>query len=150
MVNRVELAKVLPITCALFIITCLASLALPGMSGFVSEITVFLGITSNDSFTIGFRVITIVLSAIGLILTPMYLLSMCRRVFFGPRIPALATLGDMNPRELTIALVLVVPTLMIGFWPRLASGIYDATTDAISAQIHSSLVALLEMSSAIG
>jgi hypothetical protein len=46
--------------------------------------------------------------------------------------------------------VLVVPTLMIGFWPRLASGIYDATTDAISAQIHSSLVALLEMSSAIG
>jgi NAD(P)H-quinone oxidoreductase subunit 4 len=75
---------------------------------------------------------------------------MCRRVFFGPRIPALATLGDMNPRELTIALVLVVPTLMIGFWPRLASGIYDATTDAISAQIHSSLVALLEMSSAIG
>jgi NAD(P)H-quinone oxidoreductase subunit 4 len=144
------LAKVLPITFALFLITCLASLALPGMSGFVSEITVFLGITSNDSFTIGFRVITIVLSAIGLILTPMYLLSMCRRVFFGPRIPALATLGDMNPRELTIALVLVVPTLMIGFWPRLASGIYDATTDAISAQIHSSLVALLEMSSAIG
>ncbi|HBU26566.1 MAG TPA: NAD(P)H-quinone oxidoreductase subunit 4, partial [Synechococcales bacterium UBA8138] len=126
--NMGGLAKVLPITFALFLITCLASLALPGMSGFVSEITVFLGITSNDSFTIGFRVITIVLSAIGLILTPMYLLSMCRRVFFGPRIPALATLGDMNPRELTIALVLVVPTLMIGFWPRLASGIYDATT----------------------
>ena len=148
--NMGGLAKVLPITFALFLITCLASLALPGMSGFVSEITVFLGITSNDSFTIGFRVITIVLSAIGLILTPMYLLSMCRRVFFGPRIPALATLGDMNPRELTIALVLVVPTLMIGFWPRLASGIYDATTDAISAQINSSLVALLEMSSAIG
>ncbi|WP_353091705.1 NAD(P)H-quinone oxidoreductase subunit 4, partial [Synechococcus lacustris] len=70
--NMGGLAKVLPITFALFLITCLASLALPGMSGFVSEITVFLGITSNDSFTIGFRVITIVLSAIGLILTPMY------------------------------------------------------------------------------
>ena len=54
---------------------------MPGMSGFVSEITVFLGITSNDAFTTGFRVITIVLAAIGLVLTPMYLLSMCRRVF---------------------------------------------------------------------
>ena len=52
------LAKVLLITFALFVITCLASLALPGMSGFVSEITVFLGITSNDAFTTGFRVIT--------------------------------------------------------------------------------------------
>ncbi|WP_255130843.1 NAD(P)H-quinone oxidoreductase subunit 4 [Synechococcus sp. Cruz CV12-2-Slac-r] len=148
--NMGGLAKVLPVTFAMFVITCLASLALPGMSGFVSEITVFLGITSNESFTIGFRVITIVLAAVGLILTPMYLLSMCRRVFFGPRIPALATLGDMNPRELTIALVLVVPTLMIGFWPRLASGIYDATTDTVAAQIHSTLIAVLEMLPTIG
>ena len=43
------------------------------------------------------------------------------RVFFGPRIPT-AKLGDMSPRELTIALVLMVPTLMIGFWPQLATG----------------------------
>jgi NAD(P)H-quinone oxidoreductase subunit 4 len=148
--NMGGLAKVLPITFALYVITCLASLALPGMSGFVSEISVFLGITSNNNFTIGFRAITVVLAAIGLVLTPMYLLSMCRRVFFGPRIPALATLGDMNPRELTIALVLVVPTLMIGFWPRLATGLYDARTDAIAAQLHSYLIAALELSSVLG
>jgi NAD(P)H-quinone oxidoreductase subunit 4 len=148
--NMGGLAKVLPITFALYVITCLASLALPGMSGFVSEISVFLGITSNNNFTIGFRAITVVLAAIGLVLTPMYLLSMCRRVFFGPRIPALATLGDMNPRELTIALVLVVPTLMIGFWPRLATGLYDASTDAIAAQLHSYLIAALELSSVLG
>jgi NAD(P)H-quinone oxidoreductase subunit 4 len=148
--NMGGLAKVLPITFALYVITCLASLALPGMSGFVSEISVFLGITSNNNFTLGFRAITVVLAAIGLVLTPMYLLSMCRRVFFGPRIPALATLGDMNPRELTIALVLVVPTLMIGFWPRLATGLYDARTDAIAAQLHSYLIAALELSSVLG
>jgi NAD(P)H-quinone oxidoreductase subunit 4 len=148
--NMGGLAKVLPITFALYVITCLASLALPGMSGFVSEISVFLGITSNNNFTLGFRAITVVLAAIGLVLTPMYLLSMCRRVFFGPRIPALATLGDMNPRELTIALVLVVPTLMIGFWPRLATGLYDASTDAIAAQLHSYLIAALELSSVLG
>ncbi|MFZ4803506.1 MAG: NAD(P)H-quinone oxidoreductase subunit 4 [Synechococcus lacustris] len=148
--NMGGLAKVLPITFALFVTTCLASLALPGMSGFVSEITVFLGITSNDNFTIGFRVVTVVLAAIGLVLTPMYLLSMCRRVFFGPRIPALAVVGDMTPRELTIALVLIVPTLMIGFWPRLATGIYDATTDSIAASLNSSLLAVLEKLPAFG
>ena len=148
--NMGGLAKVLPITFALFVTTCLASLALPGMSGFVSEITVFLGITSNDNFTIGFRVVTVVLAAIGLVLTPMYLLSMCRRVFFGPRIPALAVVGDMTPRELTIALVLIVPTLMIGFWPRLATGIYDATTDSIAASLNSSLLAVLEKLPALG
>ncbi|NBQ20164.1 MAG: NAD(P)H-quinone oxidoreductase subunit 4, partial [Synechococcaceae bacterium WB6_3B_236] len=135
--NMGGLAKVLPITFALFVTTCLASLALPGMSGFVSEITVFLGITSNDNFTIGFRVVTVVLAAIGLVLTPMYLLSMCRRVFFGPRIPALAVVG-------------VVPTLMIGFWPRLATGIYDATTDSIAASLNSSLLAVLEKLPALG
>jgi NAD(P)H-quinone oxidoreductase subunit 4 len=131
--NMGGLAKVLPITFAFFLASCLASLALPGMSGFVSEITVFLGITANDGLTIGFRVITIVLAAIGLVLTPIYLLSLSRRVFFGPRIPALAVVGDMKPRELLIGLSLLVPTLVIGFWPRVAIDFYEASTTALAS-----------------
>jgi NAD(P)H-quinone oxidoreductase subunit 4 len=141
--NMGGLAKVLPITFAFFLASSLASLALPGMSGFVSEITVFLGITANSSFTTGFRVITIVLAAIGLVLTPIYLLSLCRRVFFGPRIPALAMVGDMNPRELVIGMCLLVPTLVIGFWPRVAIDFYEASTNALSGQLASQTVALL-------
>jgi NAD(P)H-quinone oxidoreductase subunit 4 len=141
--NMGGLAKVLPITFAFFLASSLASLALPGMSGFVSEITVFLGITSNSDFTIGFRVITIVLAAIGLVLTPIYLLSLCRRVFFGPRIPALAMVGDMNPRELVIGMCLLVPTLVIGFWPRVAIDFYEASTNALANQFASQTVALV-------
>lgn len=133
--NMGGLAKVLPITFAFFLASCLASLALPGMSGFVSEITVFLGVTANNEFTTGFRVIVIVLAAIGLVLTPVYLLSLCRRVFFGPRIPALAVVGDMTPRELLIGLTLLVPTLVIGFWPRVAIDFYEASTNALSTQL---------------
>jgi NAD(P)H-quinone oxidoreductase subunit 4 len=133
--NMGGLAKALPITFAFFLASSLASLALPGMSGFVSEITVFLGITSSSLFTISFRVITVLLAAIGLVLTPIYLLSLCRRVFFGPRIPALAVVGDMKPRELVIGLSLLVPTLAIGFWPRLAIDFYQASTDALSAEL---------------
>jgi NAD(P)H-quinone oxidoreductase subunit 4 len=135
--NMGGLAKVLPITFAFFLASSLASLALPGMSGFVSEITVFLGVTANDGFTTGFRVITVVLAAIGLVLTPVYLLSLCRRVFFGPRIPALAVVGDMKPRELLIGLCLLVPTLVIGFWPRVAIDLYEASTNGLATQLAS-------------
>jgi NAD(P)H-quinone oxidoreductase subunit 4 len=134
--NMGGLAKALPITFAFFLASSLASLALPGMSGFVSEITVFLGITSSTLFTTSFRVITVLLAAIGLVLTPVYLLSLCRRVFFGPRIPALAVVGDMKPRELVIGLSLLVPTLAIGFWPRLAIDFYQASTDALSGELN--------------
>ena len=133
--NMGGLAKVLPITFAFFLASSLASLALPGMSGFISEITVFLGITSQESFTTLFRVTTIVLAAIGLVLTPIYLLSMCRRVFFGPRIPALAFVEDMRPRELVIGLTLLVPTLVIGIWPRIAMDLYEASTDALAVDL---------------
>jgi len=133
--NMGGLAKALPVTFAFFLASCLASLALPGMSGFVSEITVFLGVTSSDDYTIPFRVIAVVLAAIGLVLTPIYLLSLCRRVFFGPRIPALAVVGDMRPRELVIGLTLLVPTLVIGFWPRVAIDLYEASTNALATEL---------------
>jgi NAD(P)H-quinone oxidoreductase subunit 4 len=54
-------------------------------------------------------------------------------VFFGPRIPALAVVGDMKPREAVIALSLLVPTLVIGFWPRLAIDLYEASTTALAS-----------------
>ena len=133
--NMGGLAKVLPITFAFFLASSLASLALPGMSGFVSEITVFLGITSQENFTSTFRAITIFIAGIGLVLTPIYLLSMCRRVFFGPRIPALAITQEMNQRELIIGLCLIIPTLFIGFWPRLITDLYTASTNSLAQNL---------------
>ncbi len=143
--NMGGLAKALPITFAFFLASSLASLALPGMSGFISEITIFLGVTSQESFTSLFRSITVLLAAIGLVLTPIYLLSMCRRVFFGPRIPALAVIEDMRPRELVIGLTLLVPTLVIGIWPRVAMDLYESSTDALAELLSQhSLVALAQ------
>ena len=57
---------------------------------------------------------------------------MCRRVFFGPRIPALANVEEMNARELTIGLALLAPTLVIGFWPRIAIALYESSTNALA------------------
>jgi NAD(P)H-quinone oxidoreductase subunit 4 len=76
------IAQVMPKVFALFTASAMASLALPGMSGFVSELAVFIGMTTNDVFSSPFRIVTVFLSAVGIILTPIYLLSMLRQVFY--------------------------------------------------------------------
>jgi NAD(P)H-quinone oxidoreductase subunit 4 len=69
---------------AMFTACSLASLALPGMSGFVAELMVFVGFATSDAYSFSFRLITVILMAIGVILTPIYLLSMLREIFYGP------------------------------------------------------------------
>ncbi len=129
------LGKKMPITFALFTVVAMASLALPGMSGFVSELTVFLGFTQSN-YSLAFRTVTIILAGVGLVLTPMYLLSLTRRVFFGATNPKIADIfSDAKPRELFIAFCLLVPTLMIGFYPKWTMGLYDATTVALAQTV---------------
>lgn len=79
-----NIGEVMPKVFALFTAGALASLALPGMSGFAGEIAVFMGMATSDIYSSTFRVVTIFLSALGLILTPIYLLSMLRQIFYNP------------------------------------------------------------------
>ena len=76
------IGKVMPKVFALFTVGALASLALPGMSGFASEISIFVGMTSSDVYSSTFRTVTVFLAAVGVILTPIYLLSMLRQIFY--------------------------------------------------------------------
>jgi NAD(P)H-quinone oxidoreductase subunit 4 len=76
------IGQAMPKVFALFTISVMASLALPGMSGFASELSVFVGMTTSDIYSATFRTVTIFLSAVGVILTPIYLLSMLRQVFY--------------------------------------------------------------------
>ena len=71
--------------------------------------------------------------------------SLCRRVFFGLRIPALAVLSDMKPKELLIGLTLLVPTLVIDFWPRVAIDLYEATTTALANDLAQHAVVALRL-----
>jgi NAD(P)H-quinone oxidoreductase subunit 4 len=79
--------QVMPKVFALFTVGVMASLALPGMSGFASELAVFVGITGSDIYSSAFRTVTVFLAAVGLILTPIYLLSMLRQIFYNSGVP---------------------------------------------------------------
>ena len=125
------MAKQMPVVFALFTAGSLASLALPGMSGFVGELTVFLGFTVSDVYNPAFKVIVVCLAAIGVILAPIYLLSMLRQVFYGPLTQSFTWDSegvDARPREAFIALCLLVPIIGIGFYPKLATQTYDVKT----------------------
>jgi NAD(P)H-quinone oxidoreductase subunit 4 len=111
--------------------TCsMASLALPGMSGFVAELMVFVGFATSDAYDLRFRVVGVLLAAVGVILTPIYLLSMLREIFYGPENKELTdkeVLVDAEPREIYIVTCLLVPIITIGLYPKLTTQVYDST-----------------------
>ena len=157
------IGRVMPKVFALFTVGALASLALPGMSGFASEISIFVGMTSSDVYSSTFRTVTVFLAAVGVILTPIYLLSMLRQIFyacegnpscdisdislkaqgnqevvcFGTNclLPSEADFSDASPREVFIAACFLVPIIAIGAYPKFATNLYDATTVAINSQM---------------
>jgi NAD(P)H-quinone oxidoreductase subunit 4 len=134
------IAKSMPTTFALFTFASMASLALPGMSGFVGELTIFLGLTTSDVYSTSFKTIIIFLSAVGLLITPIYLLSMLRRVFFGQQLKSMSeTCWDVKPRELSIAFCLLIPIIGIGLYPKIATQTYDSTTVAVAAHLREAL-----------
>ncbi|MFP4692407.1 MAG: NAD(P)H-quinone oxidoreductase subunit 4 [Halothece sp.] len=129
------MAQEMPKIFALFTVAAMASLALPGMSGFVSELTVFLGIATSDAYSGLFKTGMVFLAAVGLILTPIYLLSMLRQVFYGNANSGIIIekyLGDAKPREVFITACLLLPIIGIGFYPKLATQTYDVKTVEIA------------------
>nr|YP_010395554.1 NADH-plastoquinone oxidoreductase subunit 4 [Haplophyllum dauricum]UQJ73082.1 NADH-plastoquinone oxidoreductase subunit 4 [Haplophyllum dauricum] len=125
----------------LFSILSMASLALPGMSGFVAELIVFFGIiTSQNIFLMPKIVITFVM-AIGMILTPIYSLSMLRQMFYGYKLFTFnapnAYFFDSGPRELFVLISILIPVIGIGFYPDFVLSLSTDKVEAIIANFFS-------------
>lgn len=135
------LGKAMPKVFTLFTIGSMASLALPGMSGFVGELAVFLGFATSDSYTTAFKTVVVLLSAVGVILTPIYLLSMLREVFYGKENPKFQAqfLLDANPREVFVTACLLLPVIGIGLYPKLLTQTYDVKTVQIAQHARSAV-----------
>lgn len=166
------IALVMPKAFALFTTAAMASLALPGMSGFASEIAIFVGMATNDVYSPTFSTVTIFLAAVGIIMTPIYLLSMLRLVFFNSNealacdidqakmkkptnepavcfgnscvLPGEAPFDDANSREIFIAACFLVMIVGIGLYPKLFTQMYDVKTVAINAEVSQSQVIIAQ------
>jgi NADH-quinone oxidoreductase subunit M len=100
----------MPVYAGVLVVFTLASLGLPGLSGFVSEFMSLMG-----GFT-AFRTITII-SVLGIVITAGYFLYMIQRVLLGPLNAAWAGIADINKRELFTLVPLMVVTVAIGIYP---------------------------------
>jgi NAD(P)H-quinone oxidoreductase subunit 4 len=131
-------AESMPKVFALFTAGAMASLALPGMSGFAGELSIFLGITTSNVYSSNFKLVVVGLAAVGLILTPIYLLNLLRQVFYGKNSFGLVIedyQGDAKPREVAIAVCLLIPIIGIGVYPKLATSTYDVKTVEVASQV---------------
>lgn len=128
--------------------TCsFASLALPGMSGFVAELMVFVGFATSDAYNSTFKVCIVFLAAVGVILTPIYLLSMLREMLYGPENKELVdhtNLIDAEPREVFIIACLLIPIIGIGLYPKLVTQIYDSSITQLTARLRASVPSLVQ------
>jgi NAD(P)H-quinone oxidoreductase subunit 4 len=141
------IAQTMPKVFALFTAASMASLALPGMSGFVGELSVFLGVTTSDVYSSPFKIVVVFLAAVGLIATPIYLLSMLRQVFYGQENAKLSLgsyFADAKPREIFITACLLVPIIGIGLYPKVATQTYDVKTVAVASQVRQALPVVVQ------
>jgi NADH-quinone oxidoreductase subunit M len=106
----------MPVIAVVFIIAGLASLGLPGMSGFVAEFLVFIG-----AFPV-WQVATI-LGVFGIVVTAGYLLWMLERVFMGPLPERWANLRDANRLEVFSVAVMVAVIVGIGVYPSILTDV---------------------------
>uniref|UniRef100_UPI0030FE9264 NADH dehydrogenase subunit D n=1 Tax=Polystichum piceopaleaceum TaxID=341147 RepID=UPI0030FE9264 len=115
------IATPMPKLFTMFSVFSLASLALPGMSGFVSELLVFSGVVTSKQYSFLFKAEITVLEAIGTVLASIYLLSMLRQMFYGYRLSNESNpyLIDFGPREIFTSTCLFLPILGIGSYPNL-------------------------------
>ena len=109
------LFPLVPIYGGILIFTSMASLGLPGLNGFVSELLVIRG-----SYPI-LKIYTAI-SMIGVLFTGAYILKGIRKVLHGPLnerwIHGEHRLTDIGTRELVVIAPLMVLMLVIGVWPR--------------------------------
>lgn len=97
----------------------MASLALPGMSGFVAELVIFFGIITSPKYLLMPKILITFVMAIGMILTPIYSLSMSRQMFYGYKQfnAKNSYFFDSGPRELFVSICIFLPVIGIGIYP---------------------------------
>lgn len=125
------LVKRMPVWACFMVFFAMASLALPGLNGFVSEFLCLMGaFTSDHSVRTGFEgllgPVYAALAAISMVLAALYILRMLQKFVFGPlREPRDAHHGqdpnrrwDLNGREILAMAPLAALCLAIGLYPK--------------------------------
>ncbi len=75
------LMKVMPFLAVMYVIAGMASLGLPGLSGFVAEMTIFVGAFQHDDL---FHRVATIVAVSSIVVTAVYILRVVGKILFGP------------------------------------------------------------------
>lgn len=135
MINELGgLLKVMPFISTVFILAGLCSLGLPGLSGFVAEMTVFVG--SWERVEMFYRVSTIV-ACMSIVVTAVYILRASGMSLMGIiRNKEFESLTDANWNEKAASVLLLAGILVIGLSPFLLNDLIAPGTEEIMKNVN--------------
>lgn len=123
------LLKIMPFISTVFVIAGLCSLGLPGLSGFVAEITVFMGSWQRTGDM--YRLATI-LACASIVITAVYILRATGQAIMGPvKDPSYNGLGDATWNERLAGILLGAGIIAIGVAPFWLSDLLGPGVSAI-------------------
>lgn len=126
------LLKVTPFISTVFVIAGLCSLGLPGLSGFVAEMTVFMGAWQNPDKW--YRLATI-LACASIVVTAVYILRATGKTIMGPIASSFERLDDAKWNEKLAAGILIIGIVIIGVAPFLINKLIEPGTDEIMSKV---------------
>jgi NADH-quinone oxidoreductase subunit M len=127
------LMKVMPFITTVFFIVGLCSLGLPGLSGFVAEMTVFIG--SWERTGLFYRIATIA-SAMSIVVTAVYILRAVGQTAMGPiQNETHLQLKDAKWNERLAAILLLIGILAIGIMPSWLTELIRPGTEIIMQKL---------------
>ena len=126
--NLGGMAKAMPLTAGFLLVGVMASLGLPGMSGFVSEFMAFLGLFKEMPWLAA-------VGAIGIIMTAVYLLRAVLGVTYGKPNREWAGVVDLRKIESIPVVVLTALIVAIGVYPNLLGGPLQETLELIMLKV---------------
>ena len=117
--------KVAPVLAGTFLVAGLSSLALPGLSSFVSEFLVLVGTFERYTW-VG------VIATLGIVLAALYILLMYQRTMTGPT-PEVVTekVHDLRGREVLAIAPLLVVIIALGFYPKPVLDVINPAVDRV-------------------
>ena len=138
--NYSGLAGKMPQFTAAVVVAFFASLGLPGLSGFIGELFVFLGSFNSHIVNQLIPRWIPVLATAGILLSASYFLWTLQRMFFGNywvREPAWEiNMKDLGRREIFMFAPLIAATLAIGIFPSLITGITENSVSVLVGDLY--------------
>ena len=125
----------MPRYAAAFMVFMLASVGLPGTSGFVGEFLVLVGTFQANTWVA-------LLATSGIVLGAAYMLYLYRRVIFGELVREdLKTILDIGPREIAVFVPLILMVLWMGIYPKSFLDTMKASVDNLVVHYEASRAA---------